>query len=156
MVNSRLFSFLETSKASKFNSLIGTRPVSTDYHASSVDRTNSVVTIPLDLTLSDSERSLLAKGFKFVPNPVSLDLFSVKADTESFFGRLRLKAHFHNQSSVPHKDAFEPINPKKSSWSPPDDQYGSLELYIRQCRHDIDLLSKFRPKRPSNLTAYQP
>ena len=74
------------------------------------------------------------------------------ADTESFFRRLRLKAHFHNQPSVPHKDVFEAINPKKSSWSPPDDQYGSLELFIRQCRHDIDLLPKFRPKRPSNLT----
>ena len=123
-----------------------------DYHASSADRTNLVVTISPDLTLSDSERSVLAKGLKFVPNPGSLDLFSVKADTESFFRRLRLKAHFHNQPSVPHKDVFEAINPKKSSWSPPDDQYGSLELFIRQCRHDIDILPKFRPKRPSNLT----
>ena len=57
ILNSRFFSFLEASKASKFNSLIGTLPVSTDYHASSVDRTNLVVTIPPDLTPSDSERS---------------------------------------------------------------------------------------------------
>ena len=104
------------------------------------------------LTLSDSERSVLAKVLKFVPNRGSFDLFSVKADTESFFRHLRLKAHFHNQPSVPHKDVFEASNPKKSSWSPPDDQYGSLELFIRQCRHDADLLPKFRPKRPSNLT----
>ena len=33
MLNSRLFSFLEASKASKFNSLIGHLPVSTGYHA---------------------------------------------------------------------------------------------------------------------------
>ena len=46
----------------------------------------------------------------------------------------------------------EAINIKKSSWSPPDDQYGSREIFIRQYRHDIDLLPKFRPKRPSNLT----
>ncbi len=41
---------------------------------------------------------------------------------------------------------------KKSTWSPPEDQFGSLELFIRQCRHDIDTLPKFRPKRPINLT----
>ena len=145
-------SFSNVKQASKFKSLIGHLPVSTDYHANSVDRTNLVVTIPPDLTLSDSERSVLAKGLKFVPNPGSLDLFSVKADTESFFRRLRMIAHFHNQPSVPHKDVFEAINPKKSSWPPPDDQYGPLELFIRQCRHDIDVLPKFRPKRPFNLT----
>ena len=97
ILNSRLFSFLETSKSSKFNSLIGTLP---DYHASSVDRTNLVFTIPLDLYLYDSERSVLAKGLKFVRNSGSLDLFSVKANNESFFRRLRLKAHFHNQPST--------------------------------------------------------
>ena len=36
--------------------------------------------------------------------------------------------------------------------SPPEDQFGSLELFIRQCRHDIDILPKFRPNRPLNLT----
>ena len=58
-----------------------------------------------------------------------------------------MKAHFHNQ-----KDLFEVVNPKKSTWSPPEDQFGSLELFIQQCRHDIDTLPKFRPKRPINLT----
>ncbi len=97
-------------------------------------------------------RSVLAKGLKFVPSPGSLDLFSVKTGTESFFRRLRLKAHFHNQTSIPEKDVFEAVNPKKSTWSPPEDLFGSLELFIRQCRHDIDTLPKFRPKRPLNLT----
>ena len=89
-------------------------------------------------------KHLPTKGLKFVPNPGFLDLFSVKADIESFFRRLHLKAHFHNQPSIPHKDVFEAVNPKKSAWSPPDDQYGSLELFIRQCQYDIDLLPKFR------------
>ena len=65
---------------------------------------------------------------------------------------MHLKAHFHNQASIPEKDVYEAINPKKPTWSPPEDQFGSLELFIRQCRHDIDTLPKFRPKRPSNLT----
>ncbi len=152
MLNSRLYLFLQASKASKFNSLVGPLPVSVNNHANSAVQTNLVVTIPPDLTLSDSERSVLAKGLKFVPSPGSLDLFSVKTDTESFFRRLHLKAHFHNQTSIPQKDVFEAVNPKKSTWSPPEDQFGSLELFIRQCRHDIDTLPKFQPKRPINLT----
>ncbi len=78
MLNSRLYSFLQASKASKFNSLVGPLPVSVNNHANSAVQTNLVVTIPPDLTLSDSERSVLAKGLKFVPSPRSLDLFSVK------------------------------------------------------------------------------
>ena len=140
------------SKASKLNSLLGHRPVSTNNHTSFSGPTNLVVTIPPDLPLTDSERSVLAKGLKFVPNPGSLDFYTAKADTESFFRRLRLKAHFHNQTSISQRDVFEAANPKKSSWSPPEGQFGSLDLFIRQCRHEIDQLPKFRPKRPSNLT----
>jgi hypothetical protein len=32
------------------------------------------------------------------------------------------------------------------------DQPGSFERFIRHCRHDIEQLPKFRPKRPSNFT----
>ncbi len=92
MLNSRLYSFLQASKASKFNSLLAPLPVSVNNLANSAVQINLVVTIPPDLTLSDSEKSVLEKGVKFVPSPGSLDLFSVKTDTESFFRRLRLKA----------------------------------------------------------------
>jgi hypothetical protein len=49
---------------------------------------------------------------------------------------------FRLQSSVPHKDVFKTIIPKKSSWSPSEDEYGSLGLLIGKCRHDIEQLSK--------------
>ena len=69
VLNSRLFSFLQARKASKFDSLLGTRPVSTPSHTSSANESNLVVTILPDLALSDYERSVLAKGLKFVPSP---------------------------------------------------------------------------------------
>ena len=77
MLNSRLYSFLQVSKASKFNSLVGPLPVSVNNHANSAVQTNLVVMIPPDLTLSDSERSVLAKGpltsfqLRQTPNPFS-------------------------------------------------------------------------------------
>ena len=81
-----------------------------------------------------------------------IDLFSVKEDTKAFFRRLRLKVYFHNQSYTYNKDIFEQVNPKKSSWSPPEGQFSSRDLFVRQCRHDIDRLNHSRRKRPSNLS----
>ena len=74
-----------------------------------------VFTIPPDLPLSNPDRSVLAKGLKFVRNSGSIYLFSVKEDTDAFFHRLRLKANFHNQSSIyNNKDIFEQVTLKKS------------------------------------------
>ena len=41
---------------------------------------------------------------------------------------------------------------KKSSWSPPEGQFSSLDLFVRQCCLDIDRLNHSRRKRPSNLS----
>jgi hypothetical protein len=63
VLNSRLYSFLQARKS----------------HTSSAGHgTNLVVTIPPDLTLSDSERSILAEGLNFVPRPGSFDFFYLK------------------------------------------------------------------------------
>ena len=60
------------------------------------------VTIPEDLPLDEHERSLLAKGVNFIPTTSVTDEFQVKEDTEEFFRRLRLKAHFHETSEDTH------------------------------------------------------
>ncbi len=51
MLNSRLYSFLQASKAPKFNSLVGPLPVSVNNHANLAVQTNLVVTFSPDLTL---------------------------------------------------------------------------------------------------------
>ena len=92
--------------------LFSPRSVSSD-STGSANESNLVFTIPPDLSLSDPERSVLAKGLKFVPNSGPIDLFSVKEDTEAFYRRSRLKGLFHNQSSTyNNKDIFEQVNPK--------------------------------------------
>ena len=58
------------------------------------DTSKLVVTIPEDLPLRDDERALLAKGPNFIPITTLTDKFTVKGDSEKFFRRLRLKAHF--------------------------------------------------------------
>ena len=126
VLNSKLHSFLKDVKASKLPKLFGARSFSSD-STGSANESNLVFIIPPDLPLSDSERSVLAKGLKFVPNSGPIDFFSVKEDTETFFRRLRLRAHFQNKfSTYNNKDIFEQLNPKKSYWSPPEGQFSSF------------------------------
>ena len=58
---------------------------------------NTVVTIPENLPLSDSEKSVLSKGLTFVPISKKLGEFSVKQDVEKFVRRVQLKAFFHDK-----------------------------------------------------------
>ena len=142
LLNSKLCSFLYGMKASKLAELMGSSTSSSQSINSSSDD-SLVVTIPSDLPLSDSERSVLAKGLKFVPNSQAHWYISVKEDTEAFF---------HDQSPSNNKDIYEQINARKSSWSPPEDQFSSLDLFIRQCWHDINKLRPSHPNKSTNLT----
>ena len=104
-----------------------------------------MVTIPENLPLSNSEKSVLSKGLNFVPTSKKLDEFSVKQDVEKFLRRVQLKAFFHykeDDSNTSDKDTFETLQTRKSKWTPPEGQFASLDFFINKCRHDINKLRK--------------
>ena len=68
----------------------------TSSHAT-FDGQNTVVTIPENLPLTDSEKSVLSRGLNFVPIAKSTDEFSVMQDFEKFLRRIQLKAFFHDK-----------------------------------------------------------
>ena len=78
-------------KAQKLDQLIGPQ-ITSD---SSPENLKTIVTIPENLLLSDSEKSVLSKGLNFVPISQKTDEFSVKQDVEKFLRRVQLKAFFH-------------------------------------------------------------
>lgn len=76
----------------------------------SFDSQNTVVTIPDNLPLTDSEKSVLSKGQNFVPIAKRTDEFSVKQDVEKFLCHIELKAFFHDKednSNTSDKDILE-------------------------------------------------
>ena len=84
---------------------------------SSPENLKTVVTIPENLLLSDSEKSVLSKGLNFVPISQKTDEFSVKQDVEKFLRRVQLKAFFHDKeddSNTSNKDTFETLQIRKS------------------------------------------
>ncbi|CAH3110154.1 unnamed protein product, partial [Pocillopora meandrina] len=79
---------------------------------SSPENLKTVVTIPENLLLSDSEKSVLSKGLNFVPISQKTDEFSVKQDVEKFLRRVQLKAFFHDKeddSNTSNKDTFKTL-----------------------------------------------
>ena len=67
---------------------------------SAPENLKTVVTIPENLLLSDSEKSVLSKGLNFVPISKKTDEFSVKQDVEKFLRRVQLKAFFHDNDDM--------------------------------------------------------
>ena len=123
-LNATLFNHLNQIKTLKLEHLIGPKFSS---HAT-FDSQNTVVTIPENLPLTDSEKSVLSKGLNFVPIAKRTDEFSVKQDVEKFLRRIQLKAFFHDKednSNASDKDIFETLHVRKSKWTPPEGQFAS-------------------------------
>ena len=152
--NSKLFNHLHQIKAQKLQQLIG--PQITNDSSLDHESLNTVVTIPENLPLSNSEKSVLSKGLNFVPISKKVDEFSVKQDVEKFLRHVQLKAIFHDKeddSNTSDKDTFETLQTRKSRWTPPEGQFASLDFFINKCRHDINELNFNRNTKFSNLSS---
>nr|XP_054760807.1 uncharacterized protein LOC129267083 [Lytechinus pictus] len=73
---------------------------------------------------------------------------------------MRLKAHFAKDkeeesqpvSNVMTPPTFESLQPKRSSWTPPEGQNANLELFIDKCRSDLGALNMDSRHTCSNMT----
>ena len=115
-----------------------------------------IITIPENLPLTDSEKSVLSRGLNFVPIAKSSDEFLVKQDVEKFLRRIQLKAFFHDKqdnSNASDKDMFEKLHVRKSKWTLPEGQFASLDFFNKKCRHDIQKLKFNCHTKFSNLSS---
>ena len=151
-LNSGLFDHLHQTKTLKLQQLIG--PQITD--DTTLHSHNTVITIPENLPLTDSEKSVLSKGLNFVPITKRTNEFSIKQDVEKFLRRVQLKAFFHDKeddSDTSNKDIFETLLVRKSKWTPPEGQFASLDFFTKKCRHAIHKLKLNRNTKFSNLSS---
>ena len=151
-LNSKLFHFLKDVKTKKFVQLTGIQPKT---RTSSGLTKYNVVSIPQDLPISQTEKSILGRGLNFVPLYKKTDEFTVKEDTEKFLRRVKLKAHFHDKeqaSGDAERDEFESLKNQKSNWTPPDGQIASVDLFVRKCHKDIQKIQFGKNLEFSNLS----
>ena len=112
-LNSRYYRRLKSIKDGKLASLTEVnRREREHYHPNAGSQPSKlVVTIPTDMPLRDSERSVLSKDLSFVPVKRGTDEYQARADCEHFFRRLRLKAHFRNNEESDAQPANNSIDP---------------------------------------------
>ena len=157
-INSRVHRVIKEAKDAKFATLLKevTSKRSTTYCDASLGK-RTVVTIPEDLPLNSAEHSVLSKGLTFVPTVNKTDEYQVKADSEKFFHRLRLKAHFHDSKDEHHEgenhhDPFTKFDNKTSTWTPPDGKFSALDHYIDRCHRSIAFRNYTKRPNFTNLT----
>jgi hypothetical protein len=84
-----------------------------------------------NLQLTDNQVSVISKGLKFVPTPVT-NINNIKRqllqDFEKFARRMRLKYIFHAENKEPH-----PFH-VKSDWEPPVQNSVALESYLESVK----------------------
>ncbi|KAL9978065.1 hypothetical protein ACROYT_G015545 [Oculina patagonica] len=93
--------------------------------------------------LTDSQVSVIPKGLKFIPTPVSNETEikrQLLRDFELFARRMRLKYIFHGQNKEPH-----PFH-VKSDWTPPVQQSVALESYLENVKLQLTEIKIMRPK----------
>ncbi|XP_072430882.1 uncharacterized protein [Chiloscyllium punctatum] len=112
-----------------------------------------VFTTPPDLPLSEDERLVLSRGLTFIPRRSRINEFNTWRDIEQFFRRLRLCAFFFNQDSLPPSDdPFSCLQHTPSTWTPRTGLLPALDLFIANCRRDINRLNFSTPLTHSNLS----
>jgi hypothetical protein len=159
-LNRTYYNSLNNNKNSKLQTLRDERSNSIhELNHANGKNSKLVVTIPPDLELTDDQRSVLSKGLKFVPVQPKVDEFQTLLDTEKFYRRMRLKAHFHEEDSDDTNsidntdDEFTSLKERKSTWTPREGEFSTLDLYIEKCRHDISQLNLKQHVNHTNLTA---
>ena len=94
--NSELFNHLHQINAQKLGQLVGPQIISD----SSPENFKTVVTIPENLLLSNSEKSVLDKGLNFVPISWKTDEFLIKWDFETYFAAFSWKPFFMKKGMI--------------------------------------------------------
>ena len=93
--------------------------------------------------LTDSQVSVLSKGLKFIPTPVTNESIMTRQllrDFEQFARRMRLQYIFHGQNKEPH-----PFH-VKSNWMPPVLPSVALESYLENVKTQLADITINKPK----------
>ena len=92
--------------------------------------------------LSDSQVSVLSKGLKFVPTPVTDENYirrQLLLDFEHFARHMCLKYIFHKENKEPH-----PFH-VKSDWNPPVQKSVALESYLESVKIQLAEIKPIKP-----------
>ena len=97
-----------------------------------------LLSIFLNVTLSNAEIKLLSRGLTFVPTPRRITWSEIQADLNEFARRLRLKEYFYNPDDITNTltNMAHPFK-CKSTWTPPSGKEAALDTFINAIEQDL-------------------
>ena len=96
-----------------------------------------------DIQLTTDQTSLLSKGLRFIPTPVTKEnsiRHQSMRDFNQFARRMRLQYIYHGENNEPH-----PFH-VKTNWEPPAQQSVALETYLEEVRLQLAETEISKPK----------
>ena len=96
-----------------------------------------------DIQLTTDQTSLLSKGLRFIPTPVTKEnsiRHQLMRDFNQFARRMRLQYIYHGENNEPH-----PFH-VKINWEPPAQQSVALETYLEEVRLQLAETEISKPK----------
>ena len=96
-----------------------------------------------DIQLTTDQTSLLSKGLRFIPTPVTKEKsirHQLIRDFNQFARRMRLQYIYHGENNEPN-----PIH-VKTNWEPPAQQSVALEMYLEEVRLQLAETEISKPK----------
>ena len=96
-----------------------------------------------DIQLTTDQTSLLSKGLRFIPTPVTKEnsiWHQLMRDFNQFARRMRLQYIYHGENNEPH-----PFH-VKTKWEPPAQQSVALETYLEEVRLQLAETEISKPK----------
>ena len=96
-----------------------------------------------NLELTQAQMSLLSRGLKFIPTPVTNESHirtQLINDFKAFARRMRLQYVFYGQEKEPHSFHV------KSNWEPPVQSSVTLESYLEEVKTELAAVKLSKPK----------
>ena len=109
------------------------------------------------MELSNDETSILQKGLGYVPEATKVDAFQTLADTEHFFRKIRLTAHFAEKTEDLSEekndtDQIPKFEKNPSLYTPPQGEYEAVDSYINTCRQQMKNIDMQKQGKPENIS----
>ena len=109
-------------------------------NAKQINQQDGIVTNLSSYTLSDSEKAVLSKGLKFIPDRKHVDTVKLLADLAEWERRMRLREYFTDGDGLKKHNA-DPTDlfkiKTKSNFTPNKGRDPWLDLYVELVKNDI-------------------
>ena len=115
---------------------------------------DALVILAKQTTLTETQKSVLRKGLKFIPKPKQLPIQTLHSDIRNFMHRLKTMYEQKTTSHKRNKEPRDPFTPKQKLKPNPErlTDNGTLDTFLHRIRMEMLDAEKHKQNKRDNLT----